>query len=149
MDKTFIIAEAGVNHNGDISLAEKLIVAAKEAGADAVKFQTFKADALVTKQALKAEYQASSAGNTQYELLKSLELSYADFSRLDAFAKGLGIQFLSSPFDLESVEFLNEIGMALYKIPSGEMTNFPLLKAISATGKKVLMSTGMCMIEDI
>ena len=131
---TFIIAEAGVNHNGDLQIALDLVDAAKESGADAVKFQSFKADRLVTRQAGKAAYQKQSVPgeDTQYSMLKALEMSEADFRCIQAHSKHRGIEFLASPFDEESAGFLDALAMRTYKIPSGEITNLPLLEQISA-----------------
>lgn len=150
-DKTFIIAEAGVNHNGSMDLALKLVDAAKKAGADAVKFQTFKAEKLVKKDAEKAAYQKKNSGasESQYEMLKKLELSEKDFIELKAYCDSTGIMFLSSAFDEESAEFLNSIGMAMFKIPSGEITNLPYLRKIGSFGKPVILSTGMAYLEEI
>lgn len=129
----FIIAEAGVNHNGDIELAKALIHAAKEAGADAVKFQTFKADTLVNKTAEKAQYQKQNTSNlsTQYEMLKALEISEEEHLLLNELANSLGIEFMSTGFDEESIDFLVALGVKRLKIPSGEMTNFPYLEYIA------------------
>jgi len=149
--KTYIIAEAGVNHNGKIELAYKLVDEAKKAGADCVKFQTFKADKLVAKSAPKAEYQTNNTGNneSQYEMLKKLELSFDDFVNLKKYCSNIGIDFLSTPFDKDSLEFLNRLDMPFWKIPSGEITNYPYLVAIAKTHKPVVLSTGMCDINDI
>lgn len=147
----FIIAEAGVNHNGDLQLAKELIFAAKEAGADAVKFQTFKADALVTKTAEKAQYQKNNASNssTQYEMLKSLEISEEDHYQLYELAVSLGIEFLSTGFDEETIDFLVALGVKRLKIPSGEITNIPYLQHIANTGLPLIMSTGMCDLNEV
>ena len=136
VNNVFIIAEAGVNHNGDYDLALKLIDAAVDAGADAVKFQTFKAEALVTKSASKAIYQQQTTGvdETQFNMLKQLELSYDAHQKLSAYCKKKGIIFLSSAFDLDSLDFLvNELKLNILKIPSGEITNGPLLLAHART----------------
>ncbi|TDA95517.1 N-acetylneuraminate synthase [Halomonas marinisediminis] len=148
---TFIIAEAGVNHNGDLQMALDLVDAAKESGADAVKFQSFKADRLVTRQAHKATYQKQSVPgeDTQYSMLKALEMSEADFRCIHAHCEMRGIEFLASPFDEESAAFLNALAMRTYKIPSGEITNLPLLKHIAAYGKPVILSTGMCHLAEV
>ena len=148
--RSFIIAEAGVNHNGDVNLAKKLIDIAKEAGADAVKFQTFKAENVVTKSAGKAEYQKEPTGaeESQYEMIKKLELSEEDFKDLFAYAREKEIIFLSSPFDKGSVDLLDELGVPAFKIPSGEITNFPLLKHI-ARKKPIILSTGMSTLGEI
>ena len=151
MSSVYIIAEAGVNHNGDMTLAKRLIDEAKNAGANAVKFQTFKAEKLVTKSAMKADYQTKNDKNSQsqFEMLKNLELTYDNFEELLHYCKEVGIDFLSSAFDLESIDFLNSLGMPLFKIPSGEITNLPYLKKIALTGKQVILSTGMSTYGDI
>jgi len=147
----FIIAEAGVNHNGDISLARKLIDVAREAGADAVKFQTFKADNVVTKSAAKARYQKETTGaaESQFEMIKGLELTAKDFAALSVHARKKGIIFLSSPFDKLSVDLLDGLGVPAFKIPSGEITNFPLLKHIARKKKPLILSTGMSTLGEI
>ncbi len=146
----FIIAEAGVNHNGSPETARRLADAAKAAGADCVKFQTFKAENLVSRGAQKAEYQKNTTGGgSQAEMLKKLELSYSDFTALKEYCDRIGICFLSTPFDPESINFLNTIDMPFWKIPSGEITNYPYLRAIARTGRPVVMSTGMCSMEEI
>jgi len=147
----FIIAEAGINHNGDVALAKKLVDAAVEAGADAVKFQTFKAENVVTSTAEKAEYQKTATGTTesQYEMIKKLELSEADFGELAEYAGDAGIIFLSTPFDEESVNLLDQIGVPAFKIPSGEITNFPLLKKIAQKFKPIILSTGMATLGEV
>jgi N-acetylneuraminate synthase/N,N'-diacetyllegionaminate synthase len=147
----FIIAEAGINHNGDIGLARKLIDVAREAGADAVKFQTFKADTLVTKSAAKARYQKETTGaaESQFEMIKGLELTDKDFAALSVHARKEGIIFLSSPFDKSSVDLLDGLGVPAFKIPSGEITNFPLLKHIARKKKPVILSTGMSTLGEI
>ncbi len=151
MSKTYVIAEAGVNHNGDVELAKKMIVEAKRAGADAVKFQTFKAENLVSYHAPKADYQKQTTGSaeTQMEMLKRLELSFEEFARLNEYAKEVGIDFLSTPFDEESIEFLKAFRMPFWKIPSGEITNLPYLLKIAATKTPIIMSTGMCTMQEI
>ena len=146
----YIIAEAGVNHNGSAETARRLADAAKAAGADCVKFQTFKAEKLVAHGAQKAEYQKNTTGGgSQEEMLKKLELSYDDFAALKEYCDRIGICFLSTPFDPESIDFLNTLEMPFWKIPSGEVTNYPYLRAIAKTGKPVVMSTGMCSLEEI
>ncbi len=147
----FIIAEAGVNHNGDLKLAKKLIGVAKEAGADAVKFQSFKAEDVVTRNAEKAGYQkeSTSTEESQYEMIKKLGLSEADFKDLSDYAIEKGIIFLSSPFDKESADLLETLGVPAYKIPSGEITNLPLLKHIASKQKPIILSTGMSTIDEI
>lgn len=149
---TYIIAEAGVNHNGSFDLACVLVDVAKEAGADVIKFQTFKAENLVTKQAKQAAYQIENIGNetTQFDMLKKLELSYDEFVRLKTYCDKKKIEFLSTPFDLESVDFLvDEIGIKTVKIPSGELTNAPFIHYIATKRKPVILSTGMATMEDI
>lgn len=146
----YIIAEAGVNHNGSMDLAFRLVDAAKQAGVDCVKFQTFHSDKLVSKHAQKAAYQKDNTGEgSQKDMLRKLELSDGDFLKLKAYCDQIGICFLSTPFDLESVRFLDSMDMPFWKIPSGEVTNLPYLVAIARTGKPVVMSTGMCDMEDI
>lgn len=147
----FIIAEAGVNHNGDINLAKKLIDIAADVGADAVKFQTFKAEKLVLQDADKAEYQMKSTGSeeSQYQMLKKLELTESSFEELKVYAENKNIIFLSTPFDDESVDFLDNIGVPLFKIGSGELTNLPLLQHIAKKNKPVILSTGMATLGEI
>ena len=146
----FIIAEAGVNHNGDVNLAKQLIDVAAEAGADAVKFQTFNADSLVTKDANKAEYQQRCTGSkTQYEMLKKLELPEKVFFILAKYAEKKGIIFLSTPFDCESVDLLEKINVVAYKISSGDLTNHPLLKHVAIKKKPIILSTGMGTLSEI
>ena len=146
----FIIAEAGVNHNGSFELAYKLVDAAKIAGVDCIKFQTFKSKNLVSHTAKKAEYQKVTTGDSsQQDMLKKLELSYDEFLALKDYCDQVGICFLSTPFDVDSIEFLNTINMPFWKIPSGEVTNLPYLLALAKTGKPVVMSTGMCEMEEI
>lgn len=146
----YIIAEAGVNHNGSFELACKLVDAAKEAGVNCIKFQTFKSNNLVSHVAEKAEYQRGTTGDgSQVDMLKDLELSYAEFINLKNYCDKVGITFLSTPFDFDSIDFLNSIKMPFWKIPSGEITNLPYLLAIAKTGKPVLMSTGMSEMAEI
>ena len=146
----FIIAEAGVNHNGSIELAYKLVDAAKAAGADCIKFQTFKAEKLVARSAEKAEYQkATTDDSSQQDMLKNLELSYEEFIELKKYCEQKDICFLSTPFDFDSIDFLNSLKMPFWKIPSGEITNLPYLLALAKTGKPVIMSTGMCEMKEI
>lgn len=146
----YIIAEAGVNHNGSFKLACKLVDEAKKAGADCIKFQTFQAKNLVSRNAQKAEYQKDTTGEgTQADLLKRLELTYDEFLALKAYCDKVKICFLSTPFDFESIDFLNTIDMPFWKIPSGEITNYPYLLALARTRKPVVMSTGMCQISEI
>jgi N,N'-diacetyllegionaminate synthase len=147
----FIIAEAGVNHNGNLDIAKKMIKSAYQAGADAVKFQTFKAGKIVCANAVKAEYQTkiTDVDETQFEMLKKLELTYSDHLELLSCCKYYGIEFLSTPFDLDSIKLLEKIGMRIYKIPSGEITNLPYLRAIGKLNKKIIMSTGMANVEEV
>ncbi len=147
----FIIAEAGVNHNGDIFIAKKLIDIAVESGADAVKFQTFKADKMLTKTAEKAAYQKETSGDkeTQYEMIKRLELSVFDFGELKKYSEDRGIIFLSSPFDSESVDMLEELDIPAFKVGSGEITNTPLLRYIAQKRKPIILSTGMSYMDEV
>ena len=146
----YIIAEAGVNHNGSFELACKLVDAAKAAGVDCIKFQTFKSKNLVSRTAQKAEYQKVTTGDSsQQDMLKKLELSYDEFIALKEYCDKVGITFLSTPFDFDSIDFLNSIEMPFWKIPSGEVTNLPYLLALAKTGKPVVMSTGMCEMTEI
>ena len=149
--KTFIIAEAGVNHNGSLELAKKLIDVASEAGADAVKFQTFKAEKLVSRYAPKAEYQKkkTTADESQLEMVKKLELDAAAHKTLIDYCKNKNIRFLSTPFDLESIDLLSELGLDIFKIPSGEITNLPYLRKIGALKKEIILSTGMADLGEI
>ena len=151
MKKTLIIAEAGVNHNGDIKLAKKLIDAAAIAGADFVKFQTFKAKNLALKTAEKAEYQTKNVGSgiSQFDMLKQLEISEANHLELKAYAEQKGIAFLSSAFDTEGLAYLESLDIPLIKIPSGEITNLPYLQKVAAIGKPVILSTGMSNMVEI
>ena len=152
MKRVFIIAEAGVNHNGSIELAKKLIDVAVEAGADAVKFQTFKANNLVSKNAQKAEYQKANINDgddSQFNMLKKLELDIETHKELISYSKSKDIMFLSTPFDHESIDLLNDLGLQIFKIPSGEITNLPYLRHIGKLGKKVILSTGMADIGEI
>ena len=151
MNKTIIIAEAGVNHNGDIETAKRLIDAAADAGVDYVKFQTFKANKIVTKQAKRADYQNKNTKDvdTQYEMLKKLELNEDSHHLLIKYCNQKGIKFLSTGFDLDSLKFLNKIGIRLAKIPSGEITNYPYLKKVAQLYSEVILSTGMSDMDDI
>ncbi|MEW7289535.1 N-acetylneuraminate synthase [Aquimarina sp. 2304DJ70-9] len=152
MRKTLIIAEAGVNHNGNIDLAKQLIDAAAAAGVDYVKFQTFNSKKLVSKNAEKASYQKENTGNTsesQLAMLKKLELSQEMHHELIAYCKSKNIKFLSTGFDLESIDFLNELNIDLFKIPSGEITNLPYLRKIGGLGKPIIISTGMADTNEI
>lgn len=150
--KTLIIAEAGVNHNGDMALARQLIVAAAAAGADLVKFQTFQARKIVAASAPKADYQKQTTGadESQLEMIRKLELSRADHEMLIAECKKHGVGFFSTAFDQDSLELLRELGcLEMVKIPSGELTNLPLLRQVSQLGKPILLSTGMANLADI
>jgi N,N'-diacetyllegionaminate synthase len=151
MNKTIIIAEAGVNHNGDIETAKRLIDVASDAGVDYVKFQTFKANKIVTKQAKRANYQNENTKNldTQYEMLKKLELNEDSHHLLIKYCNAKGIKFLSTGFDLDSLEFLYKTGIRLAKIPSGEITNYPYLKKVAQLFSEVVLSTGMSDMDDI
>ena len=148
---TYIIAEAGVNHNGDINLAYKLIDAAKECGVDCVKFQTFKTENLVTKTAKKADYQIENTKNndSQFTMLKKLELSYEDFKSLKEYCDKIGIEFMSTPFDKDSVDLLEKLGVSKYKLSSGDITNKPLLEYIAKKNKPIILSTGMCTMDEV
>lgn len=151
-EKTYIIAEAGVNHNGSLEMAKQLVDAAKQSEADAVKFQTFKAEDLVTKQAKQADYQINNLREetSQFQMLKNLELTYNEFKELSRYCNEQHIEFLSTPFDHESVDFLlNELKMERVKIPSGELTNTPFIHYIATKRKPIILSTGMATIEDI
>lgn len=149
--KVIIIAEAGVNHNGSIETAKKLVDAAVDAGVDYVKFQSFKASSLVSKHAVKAAYQKAQTDSTesQLEMLQKLELSEADHYELLKYCQFKQIKFLSTAFDIESIDLLKSLGMTLGKIPSGEMTNLPYLRKMAETFSEIIFSTGMCSMEDI
>ena len=150
-DKTLIIAEAGVNHNGSLDIAKKLIDVAYEAGADFVKFQTFNADDLLTKETPKAEYQKKDLADneSQYEMIKKLELSEEDHIALISYCDRIGIKFLSTAFDISSIDLLIKLDIPLFKIPSGEITNLPYLRRIGKTGKPIVMSTGMANLSEV
>lgn len=157
-ERTFVIAEAGVNHNGSLDLALQLVDAAKQAGAAAVKFQAFRAERLAAPSAPKAAYQkvALARGNgveaqdeTQFAMLKTLELAAADFAQIRDHCESVGIEFLASPFDEEAVTMLAHLGVRLLKVPSGEITNLPLLRHIGATGLPVILSTGMSWLAEV
>ncbi len=147
----FIIAEAGVNHNGSLKLAKKLIDVASNSGADAVKFQTFKAQNLVTQKARKAKYQSKTTDKDkfQYTMLKKLELNEEMHRKLISYCKTKKIIFLSSPFDINSIKLLNNLGLEKFKIPSGEITNLQYLSHIGKLNKKVILSTGMANIREV
>lgn len=150
MKKTLIIAEAGVNHNGSLSRALEMIDAAADTGADAIKFQTFSADRLVTRHAAKAAYQTMRTGNGgQYEMLKALELSSDDFALLAEHCQKREIEFMSTPFDEQSLEMLVDLDVQRIKISSGDITNAPLLLAVARTGIPVIVSTGMCVLDEV
>ena len=151
MSKVKIIAEAGVNHNGDIIIAKKMIDFAKKAGADYIKFQTFIPENLVSKHAKKAEYQKTTTASdeSQIQMLRKLMLSKNEFIELSDYCKATFIGFISTPFDLESVGFLNSFNMDFWKVPSGEITNLPYLVEIAKTGKPIILSTGMSDLDEI
>ena len=151
MKKIFVIAEAGINHNGSVANARKMIAVASEAGADAVKFQTFKSEEVISKYAPKAEYQKATTGTeeSQLDMAKKLELSKSEFEELACYCKGKKIIFLSTPFDFDSIDFLNELGLDTFKIPSGEITNLCYLRKIGGLGKKVILSTGMANLGEV
>lgn len=148
-----IIAEAGVNHNGSLDIAKILVDKAVEAGVDIIKFQTFKAEKLVSKSAKKADYQkkniGSSADDSQYNMLKKLELSEQDHQELMAYCIKKGIRFWSTAFDFDSIDYLHSLNLGLWKIPSGEITNYPYIKKIAQYHEPVILSTGMCELSDI
>ena len=153
MKHVLIIAEAGVNHNGSIDIAKQLVDKAVEAGADVIKFQTFKAEKLVSKSAKQAEYQKKNIGSvtddSQYNMLKKLELSEQDYQTLIDYCQKKGIKFFSTAFDLESIDYLHSLNLGLWKIPSGEITNYPYIRKIAQYHESVILSTGMCEMEDI
>ena len=147
----YIIAEAGVNHNGSLELAYQLIDIAVKSKADAIKFQTFNSNKLVSGKAEKAEYQKETTGKneTQLEMLKKLELSYDNFRLISKKCKEVGIEFISTPFDLDSVDFLDSLGVTTFKVGSGDLTNFLLLKKIAEKNKKIILSTGMSSMDEV
>ena len=149
MKKTLIIAEAGVNHNGNLKLAEQLIIAAKKAGADIVKFQIFKAERLATKNTPKADYQKKTKFKNQYQMLKKLEFKENDFLKLKKICKKKKIEFLTSFFSENDLHLVSKLKLKRIKIPSGEITNYPLLKRIGSLKKKIILSTGMCNLTEI
>jgi len=151
MNKVTIIAEAGVNHNGDLKLAKELAKEAKDSGADIVKFQTAKLESLVTRTAPMTEYQKQNTmrDESQLEMLKKILLSYGEFVELAEYCKAIGIKFLSTPFDLESIDFLAGLGVDLWKIPSGEITNYPYLVKIAGLHQPIILSTGMSTLEEV
>ena len=146
-----IIAEAGVNHNGSVKLAKQMIEEAARAGADYIKFQTFKPEKLVSKYAQKADYQKKTTGSqeSQLQMLEKLALSYDDFVELKKYCEQIGIGFLSTPFDEDSIRFLDRLDMDFWKIPSGEITNYPYLVQVAQTGRDIVLSTGMCEMDEI
>ena len=149
-NNTIVIAEAGVNHNGRLDVAKKLIIAAKSAGADVIKFQTYLTEDVVMKSTQKAHYQKKyKPKESQYNMLKNLELSFKEFKFLSRICSNKKIEFLSTGFDIKSIKFLNSINQGRFKIPSGEITNYPLLKAIGKLNKKIILSTGMSKINEI
>ena len=147
----YLIAEAGVNHNGSMEAARQLIKVAAEAGADAVKFQTFRAEDLVTTAAPRARYQVENTGTneSQFDMIKKLELPFAWHPELFAYAQECGIQFLSTPFDFDSADMLDKLPMPAFKVPSGEITNLPFLRHIASKGKPVILSTGMADLREV
>lgn len=149
--KTLIIAEAGVNHNGSLETAMHLVRVAAEAGADIIKFQTFVTENIVSSNAPKADYQVKNTGNEsgQFEMLKNLELSFSDHQKISDFCRKLNIQFLSTAFDLDSIDLLHQMNIPVWKIPSGEITNLPYLRKIGKMDKPVLLSTGMATLGEI
>ena len=152
MKHTIIIAEAGVNHNGSMSMAKQLIDAAKDCGVDYVKFQTTKSpESITSKFAQMAEYQKKNLhqDESQLEMLRKILLKMEDFGTLNDYCKELGVNFMSTPFDLDSIDYLAGLNMDYWKIPSGEITNLPYLRKIANLGTPVIMSTGMCTVEDI
>lgn len=151
MKRVFIIAEAGVNHNGSLDNAKKLIDVAAASGADAVKFQTFKTENMVCKNVSKADYQLKSTDKkeSQYEMLKKLELDFNEYKQLKEYCSKKDIMFLSTPFDLDSIQLLNQLQIPIFKIPSGEITNYPYLKQIGLSKKEVILSTGMSTLDEI
>lgn len=152
MNKVLIIAEAGVNHNGDLKKAKELIDAAASSGADYVKFQSFKADKLVSPNARKADYQIQNfeeGDSNQFNMLKKLELSDSDHHELMAYCAAQNVAFLSTAFDVEGLDYLNSLGLEIFKVPSGEITNFPYLRKLAEIGKPVILSTGMASLKEI
>lgn len=151
-NKVLIIAEAGVNHNGSLEIAKRLVDEASSAGVDIIKFQTFKAEKLVSKAAKQAEYQKKNIGNgeeTQYAMLKKLELSNEQHEELITYCNLKNIRFFSTAFDMDSIDYLHSLNLGLWKIPSGEITNYPYLKKIASYKEPIILSTGMCELTDI
>jgi len=151
MSNVYLIAEAGVNHNGSLDIARKLVASAAAAGADAVKFQTFRADTLVSPDAPKADYQKETTGaaESQYQMLKKLELDEAAHVELQALCKKLGVDFISTPFDVTDIPLLQKLDIPLFKVPSGAITDLPYLRAINACGKPVVLSSGMATSDEV
>ncbi len=151
MSRTFVIAELGVNHNGDVAIAKEMVDVAAKSGADAVKFQTFKAEKMISKFAPKAEYQRKSTdeNESQFEMVKKLELDQCAHKELIGYCRQKGIIFISTPFDLESIDLLNDLGLKIIKIPSGEITNLPYLRKVGGLKKKLILSTGMADLQEI
>lgn len=149
--RSFIIAEVGVNHNGSLDLAKQLVDIAVDCGVDAVKFQTFKAETLVTKAAKQAEYQTTNTGKAenQFDMLKQLELSEEDHQALILYCQEKNIEFMSTPFDVQGIQFLNSLGVRRFKVPSGEITNYPYLQLIGSYNKNIVLSTGMATLSEI
>lgn len=146
-----IIAEAGVNHNGNYELAKQLVIKAKEAGVDYVKFQTAKPELVISKYAEMAEYQKANTGKveSQLDMCKKIHLKLEDYKPLKAFCEEVGVKFISTPFDLVSIDVLEELGMDFWKVPSGEVTNYPYLVKVAKTHRPVIMSTGMCEVDEV
>lgn len=151
MARVFIIAEAGVNHNGSLDLAKKMVDAAKWAGVDCIKFQTFVSSQIASRHAAKAEYQKqhTNSDETQLEMLKKLELSFDDFAVLNDYCRDRNIEFLSTAFDFDSVDFLSDLGIGKWKIPSGDITNLPYLIKIAKLGRPIMLSTGMSTMQEV
>lgn len=150
-ERCIVIAEAGVNHNGSLDLAHRLVDVAAQAGADFVKFQTFRTEALVTREAPKADYQKRTTGHTetQFEMLKRLELDENAFRELAVYAKSKGIGFLSTPFDIESARFLTTLGVSAFKVSSGDLTNIPFLRELAGMGLPIILSSGMATLGEL
>jgi len=151
MNKIYIIAEAGVNHNGDLNIAKQMIATAAKCGVDAIKFQTFKAENLVSKYAEKADYQKAStdSNESQYEMIKKLELDLPVHKELKKYSEGKNIEFLSTPFDLDSIDMLKNLGLGTLKISSGDITNLPFLRKIGILNKKLILSSGMSTLDEV
>ena len=151
MKNTYIIAEAGVNHNGDIKIAKELILSAKKAGANCIKFQTYKTENLITPESPKALYQlkTTNKGESQFKMLKDLELDYLDFKVLFNFCKEVEIDFISTPYNFEDVDFLDNLGVDCFKIASGQLTEIPFLRYVAKKNKKIILSTGMSNLAEI